>query len=164
MIAAVIRRFVLSRRVNTADTRAKMKRVRWITAWRVGALMAVAAVALANVIHTVQKVPPAAIDAPGVWGDPVVWHDLRLAAFRQGAQARGLRGTIGYFGEPARFDDDFFYAQFALVPLVLDVEPERHLWAVANLRTSSPQTRLPAGWSVVEDFGGGVFLVRKSTP
>lgn len=139
-------------------------RNRWIPAWPFAALAAVAAVAAANVIHVVRKIPPATRDVSPATFDPLSWHEQRFARFRAAAKARGLRGTIGYVGDHAAADDDFFYAQFALVPLLLDFDPTPYEWAVANLRTSPPGSRVPAGWNVSEDLGDGVLLLRKSAP
>jgi hypothetical protein len=137
---------------------------RWIQALRVGALFAVAAIAGINVVHTARKTPPPPVGVPAEAFDPLSRYEARLAALRQGLQARGLRGTLGYFGDQPEAGDDFFYAQFVLAPLVLDLRAEHYAWGVADLRTASPETRLPEGWRVVEAFGSGVFLVRQSAP
>jgi hypothetical protein len=135
----------------------------WIIAWRIGALSAVAAVAVANVFHTARNVAPPPIDPPAALQDPITQRETRLARFRANAQARGLRGTIGYVGDPAGGSDEYFHAQFALVPLVVDFDPAPHEWAVADLRPPPDAPRVPAGWRVVEDCGEGVLLLRKST-
>lgn len=121
----------------------------------------VAAVAAANVIHLAQSVPPAPVAVPASAFDPLSWHEERFAGFRKRAADHGVSGVIGYFGDTSDADDDYYYAQFALVPLVLDMDPQRHRWAVANLRTTSPATRLPANWRIVEDLGGGVLLLER---
>jgi hypothetical protein len=127
-----------------------------------GALLAVAAVAAANVFHTARRVPPPAIAVPAAAFDPLSWHERRFSRFRERVPAHGVRGTIGYFGDLAHADDDYYYAQFALVPLVLDRDPDPYAWALANLPAGSPPARLPAGWDVAEDFGEGVLLLRKT--
>lgn len=139
-------------------------RSRWIPALRLAALLAVTAVAVANVIHTVRKTPPAALGVSAAAFDPLSWHEQRFQRFRAAAAARGLRGTIGYIGDRPAADDDYFYAQFALVPLLLDFDPAPYEWAIANLRTTSPGSRVPAGWRIVQDLGDGVLLLRKSAP
>jgi hypothetical protein len=93
---------------------------RWITGWNQGGLLAVAALAVVNVVSTAQKVRPPPIEAPSDQVDAVVRYERRLAALRDAALARGLKGTVGYFGSLPG-GDDYFHAQFALAPLVLDV-------------------------------------------
>lgn len=137
---------------------------RWIPAWRFAALLAVAAVALANLIQTTRRVPPPAIGVGAASFDPLTWHEQRFERFRVGAAKHGVRGTIGYIGDQDAADDDYYYAQFALVPLLLDFDPAPHRWAVANLRKSRAAARIPAGWIIAEDFGDGVLLLGKSSP
>jgi hypothetical protein len=137
-------------------------RTHWIHAWRVGTLLVVAVVAAVNVISTAQKVPAPPINPPASMIDPIVQHERRFAAFRDHVQAHGIHGTVGYFGDSSEVDDDYFYAQFVLLPLILDVNPDPYKWAVAYLPALSPESRLPADWRVAEDFGEGVLLLRKS--
>jgi hypothetical protein len=141
-----------------------------MNAWRVGAMMVVVVMAVVNVVHIAQTVPPPPRESPGAAIDPVTRHERRLAALSANVGARGLKGTIGYIGDlsgsrlagDARGVEDYYLTQFALVPLVLDSNPEPHEWAVANLRTTIPQTRVPGSWRIVEDFGEGVLLLRKA--
>lgn len=135
---------------------------RWITAWRVGALLLVAVVAAANVIHTAQRIPPPAAVVPASAYDPLSWQEQRFSRFRDRVNRHELPPTIGYIGDAAQPDDDFYYAQFAVLPLVLDGDPEPHPWALANLRSASPSTRISDRWQVVEDFGQGVLLLKKA--
>jgi hypothetical protein len=137
---------------------------RWIAAWRVGALLAVAGIAVVNVVFTAQKVPPLPMEAPVSVADPLVQQERRFAGVRASVQALGIRGTVGYFGELSTADDDYYYAQFVLAPLVLDFNPAPYEWAVANLPASSPGARLPATWALVKNFGDGVLLLRRSAP
>ena len=139
-----------------------------MNAWRGGAMMIVVAMAVVNVVHIAQRVPPR--DSSGTAIDPVIRHERRFAALYRSVGVRGLKGTIGYIDdlsgsgltEDARGVEDYYLTQFALVPLVLDPSPEPHEWAVANLRTTIPQTRVLASWRIVEDFGAGVLLLRKA--
>jgi hypothetical protein len=145
-------------------------RSKWINAWRNGALMIVAAVALWNVVHGARSVLPPPVESPAWSGDPVTRQEGRLGRLREAIRARGLKGTVGYvddlpvgrMGEAEFGVQDYYLAQFVLVPLVLDPEPEPHEWAVANLRTSSWATRGLERWSLVEDCGAGVLLLRKT--
>lgn len=139
-------------------------RVRWINAGRGAALLIVAAVSMINVITTAQRVSPPPIDPPASMLDPIVRHEHRFASLRAYVKERGIQGTIGYVGDLPGADDDYFYAQFVLLPLILDVNPEPYEWAVAYLPTTSPESRLPAGWRIAENFGDGVFLLRKTAP
>lgn len=144
----------------------------WMNAWRVGALMIVVVVAVVNVTHLAQTVPPPPVESPAAVIDPATRAERRLAALRESMRARGLKGTVGYVGdlpgsrlhEDPRGVEDYYLTQFALVPLVLDTNPEPHEWAVANLRTTGAPTRVPGGWRIAEDFGNGVLLLRKEAP
>jgi hypothetical protein len=147
-------------------------RILTMNAWHAGTLGIVILVAVANVVHTAQKTPPPPVDSSAGPADPVMRQEQRLAGLRGSVEARGLRGTIGYLGDPptgrpaedARGVEDYFLTQFALAPLVLDGEAERHEWIATNLRGAAPLARVPAGWKVAEDFGGGVLLLKKAAP
>jgi hypothetical protein len=135
-------------------------------------LVAVVAGALFNVAHTIGRQPVPPLVASASPPDAVMAMERRLARLRFELERRGLRGPIGYVGDlpGARVLDDpqtvadFFQSQFVLVPAVLDLSVERREWAVANLRAPEPRGRLPAGFVVVEDFGAGVYLLRKAAP
>lgn len=141
---------------------------------RVGVLglAAVALLAVLNVSHGLGRVsvPPRVASA----GEPdsVVRQERRLASLRRSVEQRGVRGTIGYVGDQPGtrvLDDqqavtDYFQSQFVLAPLVLDLSVERRQWAVANLRATKAAARVPAGFTIVEDFGDGVLLLRKAVP
>jgi hypothetical protein len=147
-------------------------RILTMNAWRAGTLGIVILVAVGNVVHTAQKTPPPPVDSPAGPADPVMRQERRLAGLRASVEARGLRGTIGYLGdsppgqaaEPAREVEDYFLTQFALAPLVLDGDAERYEWIVVNLQSAASSARVPAGWKIEEDFGGGVLLVKKAAP
>ncbi|MBI5770127.1 MAG: hypothetical protein HZA93_20295 [Verrucomicrobia bacterium] len=135
-------------------------------------LVALAGLSGWNVVDTVGRVPVPPLVASVGEPDAVVAMERRLGRLRFTLERRGLRGPIGYVGDRPgtgvldgpQTVADFFQAQFVLVPVVLDLSVERREWAVANLRAASPLTRVPAGFAVVEDFGGGVFLLRKAAP
>jgi hypothetical protein len=67
------------------------------------------------------------------------------------------RGVIGYVGEPG--DDaipDYYLAQYALAPRVVDHSPN-HSFVIGNFPHTSAE--LPVeGLKLVKDFGNGVFL------
>lgn len=152
--------------------RVNRMRNNWQKGWRTGTLLIVVVVAVVNVVQTAQTVPPPPADAPSAAIDPVRRQERRLAALHERVRAHGLTGVVGYIGDPpgGRLLEeensvaDFYLTQFVLVPLVLDAQPEAHEWAVANLRATTLQTRVPSGWRVVEDFGDGVILLRKAAP
>ncbi len=140
--------------------------------WRAGALGVVAIVAIGNVILAVHKTLPPPVDSPVIAVDPVTRQERRLAKLRQSLAARGVEGVVGYLGDsagPALWSDpgqveDYYLAQFVLVPLVLEGNSERSEWAVANLRTTAASARVGPDWKIAEDFGDGVFLLRKAKP
>ena len=143
-----------------------------LNTWRTGAVLIVVVVVVINVFNLVQAVPPPPAESPWAVVDPATRAELRLATLRAKVQERGLTGTIGYLGDlPGdRLNDDhqavedYYLTQFVLVPLVLDLNPSSHGWAVANLRIAAASARVPGGWKIEEDFGNGVLLLRKKTP
>lgn len=135
-------------------------------------LAAVVTLAIVNVAHTIGRVPVPPLVASAGPPDAVVAMERRLARLRFTLERRGLRGPLGYVGDrpgtqvldEPQTTADFFQAQFVLAPAVLDLSVERREWAVANLRAGDPRSRVPAGFVVVDDFGGGVLLLRKAAP
>jgi hypothetical protein len=66
------------------------------------------------------------------------------------------RGIIGYIGESGNSGTaDYYLAQYALAPLVLDRSPN-HSLVIGSFPTSSPQ--FPENLHVIRDFGNGVML------
>ena len=102
--------------------------------------------------------------------DQVTRADRRFAALREQARVHGITGTVGYLEDAAPAasirdaDVDYFFAQFALLPLVLDANLSGAQWAVGNFRAPLLPNSIPATWRVVEDFGSGVLLLRRSEP
>ena len=144
----------------------------WPNTWRTGALAVVVVVAVINVIHLALAVPPPPVESPAAAIDPAMRAEHRLAPLRASVRRHGLRGTIGYVGElrggrlndDPRAVEDYYRTQFALVPLVLDPNPAPYVWAVANLHATASAPPLPAGWTIAENLGDGVLLLRKEAP
>src|SRR4051812_41010291 len=137
----------------------------WIRiAWQAGTIIAVAGIALANVIGLGRRVPPRSVPVPGVVVDVVIEQEARLARVGAALQRRGVKAPIAYFSDiPREVDgskvtEDHYLAQYVLVPAVVDPGAVATPWAVANLRHGAA---LPAGWLVEEDFGRGVYLLRR---
>lgn len=136
-----------------------------VLAWAVLAL-----ISAFNLVHLVRETPPPSRIPRDVPANPVMRQEQRLAAVRAALQRHEVRGKIGYVGDlPAgRIAGDFhaseryFLTQFALVPWVVDVQFERHAWAIANLGERSPSERLPANYAIVEEFGAGLLLLRQA--
>ncbi len=133
----------------------------------------IAIVAALNLLQAVRHVPPPPIAVPGrPAANIVLRQEQRFAAARRALESRGVRGVIGYVADLApsqlsadhRSMEDYFTAQFALVPCILDPKTEDRAWALANLRTKTLAERLPAGFRLVDDFGGGVLLLQKGGP
>src|SRR5262245_49421599 len=116
----------------------------WRTLWHAGTLVAVAVVALVNVVSVARRVPPPPVPVPGAPVDAATRQEQRLGQVRRELTARNIRGVVGYFADlPAdklRTDpagtEDYYVAQFVLVPVVLDPNVAAHEWAVANWRAS----------------------------
>jgi hypothetical protein len=143
-----------------------MKRFQFL--WQGAALAAVAIVSLVNLASMALRVPPPPVPVPGARvDDPATRQEQRLADVRRELRARNIRGVIGYLADrpadqvrqEAAGTEDYYLAQFVLLPVVLDLNAAAREWAVANWR-KSPVTP-PAGWKVEKDFGAGVFLLRR---
>lgn len=65
-------------------------------------------------------------------------------------------GVVGYVGD-ANDTADYYLAQYALAPLVLEHSPN-HPLVVGNFR-SAPRPGLLSGLQVQTDFGAGVLLL-----
>ena len=86
--------------------------------------------------------------------------DLRFAGLRR---ALPERGVVGYVGEADDSGEaDYYLAQYALVPLVVERSPD-HPLVIGNFPASrlasSPATL--KGFVLVRDFGNGVLLLAK---
>jgi len=67
------------------------------------------------------------------------------------------RGVIGYVGESDnRGTEDYYLAQYALAPLVIERSPN-HPLVIASFPNSRPV--LPENLQLVRDFGNGVLLL-----
>jgi hypothetical protein len=79
--------------------------------------------------------------------------DQRFSALRAELPAHGV---IGYIGESAGTAiPDYYLAQYALAPLVLD-HSINHKLVVGNFTTAS---KLPRELALVKNFGNGVLLL-----
>jgi hypothetical protein len=78
--------------------------------------------------------------------------DLRFAAMKAALPTRGVVGYVGESGDPVA---DYYLAQYALAPLVIDRSPN-HPLVVGNFPGSSPGT--PDHLQLQADFGNGVLL------
>ena len=141
--------------------------------WSILAAVVVAVVTALNLVQAVRHVPPAPVAVSGrPAANLVLRQEQRFAALRHALETRGVRGTIGYVGDLApphmaadhRSMEDYFTAQFVMVPWVLEPNSEGCRWAMTNLRMQPAAGRLPVDFRVVEDFGGGVVLLRKGGP
>jgi len=134
-------------------------------------LVAAAAVITAgiNLTETVRRVPPPPRSPAAPATDPVVRSEARFAAVPAALRRHEVRGVVGYVCDftpevlaqtPAAMED-YFLTQFALTPWVLDPRAADRPWAIANLRQADAAMRLPAGYRVAANFGGGVLLLER---
>ena len=97
------------------------------------------------------------VDAPGpghLRDDPVARRsDQRFARLKVELPPRGVIGYIGTEGTPGLAD--YYLAQYALAPLVLDRSPN-HSIVVANFPDSLRTA--PQDLHLVKDFGNGLLL------
>lgn len=135
-------------------------------------VVAVGLTAGINLVQTVRRVPPPPRLPSVPATDPVVRHEARFAAVPAALQRHAVRGVVGYFCDlapevmaatPAAMED-YFLTQFALTPWVLDPRATDRPWAIANLRRPDGAERLPAGYRIATNFGGGVLLLERTTP
>lgn len=142
-------------------------------AWSVLTALVIAIVATINLVQAVRHVPPAPVAVPGrPPANIVLRQEQRFAAARRALEARGIREVIGYVADLApphlaadhASMEDYFSAQFLLTPCILDPNNVERRWTLANLRTKTLAERLPAGFQLVEDLGGGVALLQKGGP
>jgi hypothetical protein len=139
-------------------------------AWNLTTLLVIVVACGVNVVAMARRVPPPPRVTASIASNPVMRHEQRMAAVRHGLETRGVRGTIGYVADvPAtelhaqpRAMEEYFLTQFALVPRILEVKASDYEWVVANLRTAPIAERTPSGYRVIDDCGGGVFLLRKT--
>jgi hypothetical protein len=140
-------------------------------AWFAICALAVLALSAANFVDLARRVRPPPRVARAEEMNLVMRHEQRFAAVRAALARAGAVGPIGYIADVPgaelaahpRGTEEYFLTQFALVPWVLDAREERR-WSVTNLRARSLAERLPAGIRVVEDFGGGVYLIERNAP
>jgi hypothetical protein len=97
--------------------------------------------------------------------DLIDHYEHRMAGVRRSLQERKVPGKIGYCyflpWEKALLPD-YFASQYALAPWVLDWHYTGYDWVVMNVRMRS-HSSLPPRFTVVEDFGDGVILLRRES-
>jgi len=139
-----------------------------MAAVRIAVLLPVMGVAIFNLVHRAETLSPAPVDPTSAAMDHVMKQEKRFGDLRRSLERRGLSGAIGYMGNSTAEDphstEDYYLAQFALVPWVLDRHLESCEWVVANLGSSAAISNLPPSWQVAEDFGDGLLLLKRSAP
>jgi len=96
--------------------------------------------------------------------DLIDYYQHRLAGVRRSLQERKVPGKIGYcFFLPWEKSllPDYFASQYALAPWVLDWHYTGYDWVVMNVRMRS-HSSVPPRFTVAEDFGDGVFLLKRN--
>jgi hypothetical protein len=82
--------------------------------------------------------------------------DQRFAALKAALPSRGVVGYVGATGDAAA--GDYYLAQYALVPLVVDYSPN-HPLVIGNFPVAPPPPGPPSEHlQLVKDFGDGVLL------
>lgn len=101
--------------------------------------------------------------------DAVTRAEARFAALRSVLAARGIHGKVGYLADfpqdqlaaAPRGIERYFLAQFALAPLVLEIDG-RETWIVTDFERPESRQRLPTGWSLAADCGSGMSLLQRN--
>jgi len=124
--------------------------------------------AIANVAWLDATLPLPPIGPPGAPVDAVTRAEARFAALRSALAARAIHGKVGYLTDVAgdqlaatpRGIERYFQAQFALAPLVLQVDG-RQSWIVTDFEQADSLRRVPPGWSLAAECGPGVSLLHR---
>lgn len=140
--------------------------------WLTTTLLVLVACCGINLAHTARRTLPQPRVPAAEPANNVLRHERRFAAVVAALRAHDVRGPVGYVGDlpPAAMRGDtaameqYFLSQFVVAPWILDADPGRSAWVLANLQRTRPADRLPAGYAVVEDCGGGVLLLRRTAP
>lgn len=140
--------------------------------WLVLTALLLGSVAVANLLALARRMPPAPARGASASGvDVVMQHERRFAPVAAALQAHGVRGQVGYIADlpPEQLPGDspamrdYFLTQFALIPWVIEAKFSDCAWAITNWRHGNGLApAAPAGFETVQDFGGGVLLLRKS--
>jgi len=85
--------------------------------------------------------------------------DQRFSALKAALPERGVVGYVGEPGTPALAD--YYLAQYALAPLVVDLSPNYPL-VIGNFPTT-PTGSTSNDLQLIRDFGGGVLLYANRT-
>jgi hypothetical protein len=86
--------------------------------------------------------------------------DERFAELKSLLPQRGVVGYVGESGDPESEDPgiaDYYLAQYALAPLVIERSPNHHL-VVGNFPRSLPSQAPSDHLRVVKNFGDGLLL------
>ena len=138
--------------------------------WNLISLFALALVCGINVVATARRIPPPPRTPPETPQDVVMRLEQRMSGVRDVLRTRAVRSPLGYVADLPAAElgtshegmQEYFLAQFALVPWVVDPKTEDCRWIIANLHTKPIADRIPAGFRVAEDFGRGVWLLEKT--
>ena len=137
--------------------------------WCVLAALTLAIVCAVNLAATIRRVPPAARFSDAEHANPAVRADERFRSVRRALTTHGAHGTVAYLADAPpdqlaanpRAMEEYFLAQFALAPWVLDARVGSWRWAVADFHGAAAAERIAADYRVVEDCGNGVLLLEK---
>ena len=124
--------------------------------------------AVANVAWLDATLPLPPIGPPDAPVDAVTRAEARFAALRSALAARAIDGKVGYLTDVAgdqlaatpRGIERYFQAQFALAPLVLQIDG-REPWIVTDFERADSVRRVPSGWSLAANCGPGVSLLHR---
>lgn len=140
--------------------------------WLTMTLLALGVCGGINLAHTARRTPPPPRVPASEPANNVLRHERRFGAVVAALRAHDVRGPVSYVSDlppqamrgDAAAMEQYFLSQFVVAPWILDADPGRNAWAIANLHRTTPAERMPSGYTVVEDFGAGVFLLRRSAP
>ena len=137
--------------------------------WCALVALTIAVVCGINLAATIRRVPPAARFPDAEHANPAIRADERFRSVRDALTTHGVHGTVAYLTDappdqlaanPSAMEE-YFLAQFALAPWVLDARAGSWRWAVANFHGAAAAERVAADYRVAEDCGNGVVLLEK---
>lgn len=134
-------------------------------------LLIVAAVSALNISGSLERsIPsPSGLIKPPL--EAVAEVDERFAELRKDLSIIHPPDVIGYIGDPTVAASkttsevqEYYQAQFAMIPVVLDQNFEAYNWAVANLRKGKLDQQLLMDWEIHTRYENGVLLLKRKAP
>jgi len=119
------------------------------------ALAGILVFVLCCLLSTIRILRDASHSIPPGSDDISTRSDQRFANLKSRLPRSGVIGYVGANSKSAT--PDYYLAQYALAPLVLDRSPN-HAIVIGNFPDSAPE-EIPSNLRLIEDLGNGVLLL-----